>query len=338
MYEKEGGVNICYKVLDINCQKGRHCLYSSLMNIFNFYGYDLKESEIFLLFDGFDIRYYFDKNVIVTTLYDEQMNRITPRITDGTRVVSFSNKEDSVNEILCGINSNNPILLRIPNKFLKYNSAYKNSENFDHHIVIYGYDLEKMNAYIADSYMLTGNGTVSMYCGPTSLSDIYYGINAYVIFDLRNKPVWNRDNVSNVFANQLQIFIEDDSCYNGYYRGFFSVKKYIENLVTLKLSSDVSFENQCLSAIFDLKFGCIYHVLDYMIELIQICGINRDNRSDIIDALKGIKSEWGKFFVYLLKIAYSRRKDKIEEAIEYGLELYEQLRNTYKNLSEYLNV
>lgn len=320
-----------HKVSGFNTHLGKHCLFSSLANIMNHLRYNLKEAEVFLLFNGFDIRYYVQKNIIVTTLYEEQLKSIQSIVTGTTRNVSDIGRRLAVREVEESINHNIPVLLRIANQYLKYDEVYQESEAYIHHIILYGYDHDDNMVSIADTYKLTASGTASQYNGNAALEDIYYGMSSFLALQKNPGFVYDKEYFVNLFQKEFKEFLDGSLPQEGYYKGHCVVRQYIENLRLLHDLDDPTFEEKCLHAIFDLKFGCIYHMIDYLMELIQEV-LPVQNKDNLINELASLKDEWGDFFILLCKVGYSRRRSKLNGTIEIGVALYEKSSRLYHRI------
>lgn len=308
---------------EVNIISGKHCYYSSIFNILAYHGFEISEAEIFVLFGGFIIRYDCNKGTLNLTMYDEMPFEYAKKITSGVRYIKDPDKSKEFEEIFNAIDNNQLVLVTIQNKFLSYNRVYQESESYLHYIIMYGYDMDAGVAYIADTFMLDHSGKALTYSGTVPLDDIIEGIVAYACFDIKDNNIMPAKGFIDLFLEQFKTFL-----YNGsgpdIYIGNQAIRKYIENIFPSGEMDVKNFEKSCLNAIYNLKFGVLLHLLEYLIGILEKYGRLNDEAEELLIRLKSLKADWHSYFIHLLKVAYSGKKGKANETIRLGLDIFDK--------------
>lgn len=312
-------------ITELNISQGKHCYYSSIANIMEYNGVDLSEAEIFVLFEGFIMRYYCDVGRLDLTVHNDMSIDFISKISSGINYIEERNKGKDLEEIYQAISKDNLVLLAIQNKYLNYNRVYQESEGYLHYVLMYGYDTDMSQVYIADTFMLDHSGTAMTYSGTVPMENIENGIGAYACFEIKDKNLISKEAFIDIFLKKFEIFLthKADESDNNIYLGNYAIRKYIENIFPTGEMDDALFEKSCLDAIYNLKFGVILHLLEYLIGIIQKYHFMWSEPEDLISGLKVLKMDWHKYFIYLLKVAYSGRRDKISETIKYGIDTFD---------------
>jgi len=309
----------------VNFKQGKHCYYSSIANVMAHSGVDLSEAEIFVLFGGFIMRYYCDAGKLDLTVNNEMPTDFIDKISSGIRYINEEGKNRDLEEIYEAISKDNLVLLAIQNKFLSYNKVYRESESYLHYILMYGYDKNTNQAHIADTFMLDHSGSASIYSGTMPLDNIKKGIGAFACFNIEDKNIISKEDFIDIFIKRFRTFLThklDESDQN-IYLGNQAIRKYIENIFPAGDMDNALFEKSCLDAIYNLKFGVMLHLLEYLISILKKYHFMWNKYEDLISGLKVLKSDWHKYFIYLLKVAYSCRRDKISQTIKHGIDIFE---------------
>lgn len=170
---------------DFPVTTGKICLISALADILNFYGYGIRESELFGLCEG-NLFYfgglkgrkqeelenaYLLRELNMGGMKYEIMQMVSVlQNTLGLEVEGFEldNIADVKELVKHYIDRGIPILALVLRYYLEYSVGYM-QDNFSHTVTVYGYDLEKENVYITDTFVATK--PPSNYKGQLSISN-----------------------------------------------------------------------------------------------------------------------------------------------------------------------
>ncbi|SCY70985.1 BtrH N-terminal domain-containing protein [Alkaliphilus peptidifermentans] len=317
--------HIKHIIPQVKITKGVHCYYSSIFNIMDYNGIDLSEAELFMILGGFTIRYFSNFRRLDTTVHEEITTDFAKKLSTSINFIDGQDKSKAFEEIYESISNNNLVLLAIQNKYLDYNRVYQESEDYLHYILMYGYDIEAGLAYIADTFMLDHSGNALTYSGTMALDNIEKGIGAYACFNLRGKKLITKEDFFDQFITRFETFLkhQSDETDKSIYLGNQAIGKYIENIFPTEAMDKETFEKSCLDAIYNLKFGVMLHLMEYLIHILKKYSSMWNESEDLIYELRLLKLDWHKYFIYLLKVAYSGRREKAAETIKMGLEIFQ---------------
>jgi len=306
--------------------KGTHCYYACIYNMLKHNNIHLTEAEVFVLSGGFMMRYYDKTKKLDTTVHDKVSMDFAKRFSAGIHFIQDDIRDRAIEEIYESISKNNLVLLAVRNKYLDYNQVYQESEDYLHYIIMYGYDMEAGLAYIADTFMLDHAGEAQTYIGPAALHNIEMGLGAYACFHTENKNIISDDEVFSLFVASFKDFltIQFYPSDKDIILGNQAIYKYIENIFCDNKLTGESFEKACINAIYNLKFGVLFHMLEYLMQIITKYHFRWREYKSLLHELIAIKAKWHKYFIYLLKVAYSGKEERAKEAVMEGLDIFDK--------------
>jgi len=150
-------------------QGGKHCITTSLKQIFDFYGYPLSEEMLFGIGEGLDFTYI---NLAATPMVSGRAKVIEFEETLSKRLgISIQVRQSKdCNNILSKtkqlIDSDNPVLAYVDMPYMDYLGMDEDSHFGGHSVVLFGYDDEKACFYVSDrdhseNPIRTPNGSIS---------------------------------------------------------------------------------------------------------------------------------------------------------------------------------
>lgn len=132
---------------------GKHCITTSLKQIFSFYGYPLSEEMIFGLGEGLDFTYI---NLASSPMVSGRSRildfekTLSTRLGVTIRIKQSKNYDRAFITARRMIGSNQPVLIYVDMPYLDYLGLDDNSHFGGHSVVLFGYDDEKEVFYISD--------------------------------------------------------------------------------------------------------------------------------------------------------------------------------------------
>lgn len=138
---------------DFKPQGGKHCITSSLKQIFNYYGYPLSEEMMFGLASGLSFIYINQSSspmVNGRTKIFEFEKKLAERLNITIKCKTDKNYKKVFDTTKHMIDSNHPVLIYVDMPFLKYLQMDSNSHFGGHAVVLFGYDDRSKSFWLSD--------------------------------------------------------------------------------------------------------------------------------------------------------------------------------------------
>lgn len=132
---------------------GKHCITTSLKQVFKFYGYPLSEEMLFGIGEGLDFTYINLENspmVSGRSKIIEFEKTIATRLGVKIKVRKDKDYDKVFNAAKKMIDGNHPVLVYVDMPFLDYLRLDGNSHFGGHSVVLFGYDDEQGHYYVSD--------------------------------------------------------------------------------------------------------------------------------------------------------------------------------------------
>ncbi|GAA0070074.1 BtrH N-terminal domain-containing protein [Clostridium sardiniense] len=132
---------------------GKHCITSSLRQVFEYYSYQITEEMIFGLGSGLSFCYInLEKSPIISgrTKPFEFENKLGERLNIKMKCKSSGKYKSAFNKTIKMINEDKPVLIYADMPYLDYLNLDEDNHFGGHAVVIFGYDNEKEKFYISD--------------------------------------------------------------------------------------------------------------------------------------------------------------------------------------------
>lgn len=328
---------------------GKICFMSALADILRFYGYGLRESELFGLCEG--NLFYFgglkgrtQEELEETNLIRElkmggmkyeimQMVRVLQNVL-GLNVEGFVvNEKIDVKEIIKHYTDRNiPLIALVLRYYLDYSVGYQ-KDNFSHTVSVYGYDFEQDHVYVTDTFVATK--PVSNYKGHMSMTNFEKALDlSRAVFEMVTKerllaiypkkvctfdtiPISElNQSLINIAHNNLQGKMLQDDVYSGIH----ALRKFISEFCEWQESYQPVLFRQLLRTLHDVitNYGGPFVTNELLSEYISTIYI-RENRliyRDLAEMLSEIRRLWLIVGNMCFKASLGRLDDVCERIVE----------------------
>lgn len=142
------------KIIDsFKTSGGKHCITSSLRQVFEYYNYMITEEMIFGIASGLDFVYInLEKSPMISGRTKPFVfeRKLSERLNMEIKCKSSSNYNNVFDKTIKIINDNKPVVVYVDMFYLKYLNLEEDSHFGGHAIVIFGYDDKENKFYISD--------------------------------------------------------------------------------------------------------------------------------------------------------------------------------------------
>lgn len=269
----------------------------------------ISEEEIYFLCKGFQSTFYWDPtfyrkphHLLNYTAYTTQLKNLEQAI-GGLIFEIEEHPKDHLDEffpfIEKSLSKNEPVLLLVEPKILEYQTVQITLQHNYHCVLLYGLDLYKKIAYIADSYVLDMAGEINIHTELLSLELLKEATVGYATASIQKKdfkPSKARYDLSHIICDKsLFLSLTDMVETVKYLKEYIRYHKSYERLDLYKLIY-----------LLKARLLCLY---DYLYAYAS-------RNIGKLDEIVKIKKQWITFFMELLLIYESGLKlDYIERSI-----------------------
>ncbi len=268
-------------IKDFKVSTGKICLISAITDILNYYEYNLKEEDLFGLCEG--QLFYFggldekseDELKDVHLLRELKMGGMKYDIMKMFELIQnilnveivgyeYQNSNHLQSIIKEYVDKNIPLIAFASRYYLEYFDNCS-KDKFSHTIAVYGYDFEKDQVYVTDTYVATK--PVSTYKGPLSLNNFIKALDlSEVVFEMPTKKsliaVYPKDkNIMTDLPFQIRINslvniaknnLSGSVIQHKIYTGIDGMRKFVQEFKTWKHQYSVNLLKQLLKTVHNL--------------------------------------------------------------------------------------
>ncbi|QUI21843.1 hypothetical protein HZI73_05815 [Vallitalea pronyensis] len=311
-------------------QTGYNCLFSNLCDLSKFYGCALKEYEIFFLANGLFCYYVNEKdrqtkeihkNIIINDYqsivknYAKEIN-VQVIVKENTKALTYL---IGLKEAIC---KDNPVIILINSKCLTYQTppAYLTEVDAMHAVIVYGFDDEKKEIYLYDSYVYDQmQNPIPYYTVKLSYNVFLENVYLYSRFDFSHYKKLDKTYKANRVLSRLHCFIKDNS-HKGLTKGIEAFRNCIMDIKLLKgiNREEAKKEFNELFYLFKVQFSFVNH---YILEYMHDSDMEDTLKKMIINRIKILIKDWDKYLMKMLVGSYMDNNRVIDRIIESGLQL-----------------
>ncbi len=304
-------------VNDFTIQSGHHCLFSGLRHLLirerPELDMEVAEADIYFQSDGMNLAY----NGNLSTMWLASQETILQQFAACYGLcVQFTFEVgaavlDIFREIL---QENRVILIFMRSPYLDYHAVFRDGEERNHILLLFGIDEINQVVQVADTSFLDGSGQTLSYTGPLSLSQLLAGVWGYTWFEVNpfQKPALNADERYHRAIASIKRFNRRHHLPEGCYQGLEAYRAYVADWSRLIDMKPAEFTDTCKNMYYCLRIGGIMHQLDYFEQFI---GKHRDRVGDsegMLLQLHNNRNEWKKSLYQLYKIGLSIQPHKLQ--------------------------
>lgn len=324
------------KIKNFHVSPGKSCYFASLTNLFQYYGIDICEAELYILCNGmyfeFDEANFQNNNFSLRICHSAGLYKMLEQFFDCK--ISEIN-EFNQQECVRAIRSKRPPIIFIRSNVLFYHDRYYQLENIEdtHTVIVYGIDSRKNTAYIADSYIVRDDGTIAVYKGKLPLEQITQYTTKMLFFTMKSNIHFEHSMLYQQMTENIDSFLEY-KFENGKHTGNYAIVKcfsYIKNLTMEQhplLNSYLKEVTYFISAHFINKF-------DYIIDFLRDDGMDK---SIAVSELINLKTEWIEFSTILFRASYKKNTARIVDILDRGIDLVCKQERILQNIKKIIGI
>lgn len=319
---------------------GYNCLFSNISDISKFYGYPLKEYEIFFLSNGLSCSYINEeskhmkrihKNIIIND-YETIVKNYTKAVNAKVKVELNTKKLSYVDDLKEAVRHNNPAILLINSKCLTYQTppAHLTEVGAMHAVIVYGVDDEKGDIYIYDSYVYDDmQNPIPFYKFKLSYKTFVENAYMYSLFDFSDSSDISKEEINELILLQMKNFIKESD--NHAPQGIEAFEKCIEDIRLLKnlSNNEAKKEFNEVFYLFKIQLSFVNHYIqDWLID----SDINASLKQNAMDSINLLIADWNKYLMKMLIGSYMRNNKVIDRIIDSGLHLVKKQRRVINEI------
>ncbi|HEX2947341.1 MAG TPA: BtrH N-terminal domain-containing protein [Clostridia bacterium] len=314
---------------------GKNCILTSINCITEHSGCGLSETDLFILSNGFNIKYSYDlcsigklSTDVFSDIEKETSIRVNIRRKDYEGI--FPGEMDYI------LATGNLILLLVDTAHLRYSSLYSENANRQHAILLNGISLDEERAHIVDLHLTDYSGNTSIYQGEVPLEEVMAAAYAYVWLDLERWKDFSEMEIWRIARRGFDDFMKGFSG-EEFASGLSAVINFVSDINKLELLDDQALAATCKDINYNIKVKSINCINKFIISFINESSVSRElNCTKLIDSIGWHISEWEKIGLSILRIGISKRKGGLSGIREKGIALLDSQREVYNEFSNYL--
>lgn len=310
---------------------GHNCFLASLGCIIEHYGCRYSEMQLFLISNGFRIRYGNDLNEIGRYTMEglnEFGKRTLIQVTIQRRDIEGFDPEKIVQVL-----ENSMIMLDVDTKHLSYNRLYLENDNRRHLIVLYGIDTIEKSVNIMDLYMLDYMGNITAYCGKIPFDEMTAAAFRYFYFCFDNKKDLSESEILRYACTDFRIFMEGSQDNEGAI-GSLALRNYLRDILKLEALDNDELACTCANINYNIKIRSFNLINKYLICFLdENAAIKRRDNEEMLGRISWHMTEWEKVGLAILRIGISKRKSSLVSVYEKSMQLFDSQMKVYELFS-----
>lgn len=319
-----------------NVKTGKNCVLTAINCITDHYGCDLSETDLFILSNGFNIKYHYDLCSIGRLSADvfsdlENESSIHPNIH--RKDYEGISQEDMFHVLTEG----NLILLLVDTENLRYSRIYSDNANRQHAIILNGFSDDKMYVHIVDPHLTDYSGSASIFDGVIPIEEVMAATYSYIWFDLDSRKDFPKAEIWRIAQRGFDHFMKGSE-EKEYVTGLPAIKSFISDIHKLELLDDKALTAACKDINYNIKVRSINCINKFMINIINESDKDRNDQycTKLKDNVIWHISAWEKLGLSILRIGISKRRGGLSDIRDRGIALLESQRSVYTEFANYL--
>ncbi|MGI6668574.1 MAG: BtrH N-terminal domain-containing protein [Acetivibrionales bacterium] len=314
---------------------GRNCVLTAINYVTSRSGGSLSETDLFILSNGFIIKYYYDLRSIgklnadiFLDLEKETSIRFDFRRRDYEGI--------TVEDMAHALEEGNLVLLLVDTERLRYSRIYSGNENRQHAIILNGLSPDKKHAHIVDPLLLDYSGNASVYAGVVPMEEAMDAAYACAwlepgkIKEIPKTKIWEA--AYKGFDRFLKGSEEKE-----YAQGLAAIKNFLDDFHKLNLLDDNMLAVVCRDINYSIKIRSINLINKFMIDFINENDAGWGQKSAVLtDNIQEHIFDWEKVGLSVLRAGISKRRSAFSHIREKTNTLFKSQLNVYNEFSKYL--
>jgi hypothetical protein len=274
-----------------------HCLLSALTNLIREQGHPINDTDIFCLYNGFDIEYLdYNTGFGIPKLLDNL--RKEGATVEEINLSSLSNLQliQSAKSAKCSV------LLYAKTPLLAYNPFYNKQENINrtHFILLDDIDLKHKEVSVIDPHFVTkhnyvvSNGRFSM-----SIDELEAAVLTSYLINFTQLRSVSKQIIFSKFIENLDKFLHDKYTTENFY-GYKGIMKYFTDLETGDINRQ-KIKTLAYDLHFNISVTTIMYLLKYLKKVLVAYNDDSSEYQSLVNDLKQMSSSWEKIALQVLK-------------------------------------
>lgn len=317
---------------------GKHCVYSTIYNVFKFYKYNLSESDIFFLFNGLGINYH--QNEQLYAGYEHVNINFDRAVKSGIFDIEYSfydDKEKYYKLIEEHLEKGNIVVIDTNTEDLRYDKVFEENINHQHFLIVYGIDRKNKTIDIGDCCLIGSNSEISTFKGRTSLEGIDKGIIGVINITKGENIAFSEEDLYKVVKDDIESYFSSNG-YNeeGYCSGRFAISEYINSLnIAIEEEDEDKFYNLCINIYFTYKMAGLSHIGLYLEDFLTEHKLFNDD--SILEDINKLNTKLNTISLAVMKSGIAFNKRKLSKLIEEYKEMLNVQDDLLKRVIEKIN-
>ncbi|MFZ5351509.1 MAG: BtrH N-terminal domain-containing protein [Bacillota bacterium] len=314
---------------ELKLTAGSNCLYTNISDATKYYCNDLEEYEIFFLSDGLRCSYsrsctgidiQLHRKVVVNN-YDTIVRNYAKEI-NALAMIEYNSKSMTFIEVLTkAIDSDNPIILILNSKCLKYQTPPSHLVDVDamHAIIVHGFDSKNEKIFIYDSYVYDDmQNPIPYYKSELTYETVLENAYASIWFDFGPYKQLSKEYIFNKIIHNLKSFLNMTDDEDGII-GIKAFEQCIKDMELLKSADldEAKTEFNELFYLFKVRFS---FANNYLLRFISDCQyIDSSKKEQLTKAVEALIKDWNNYLMKMLIGSCMGNEKVIDRIISSGL-------------------
>lgn len=316
-------------------KKGISCTLTATYNIVRQKGCNLSEADLFILTDGFNIKYTYDFCSIGKVNFDTLCD-LDKEAFIHAHIYRKDYEGISLEEMANALEAGNLILLLVDTENLRYSRIYAENENRQHAIILNGLSEDKKSAHIVDPHLTDYSGNVSIYEGVIPVEEVMAATYTYAWFNFDRVKEFPKATIWDIALRRFDSFLKGSE-EKEYAQGFAAIKSFVNDIQRLNTLGDKELAAVCKDINYSIKVKSINQINKYMLQIVNESNAGRHQKcAGLADNIQEHILNWDKFGLSVLRAGISKRRGAFPDIHEKGIAILDSQLKVYNKFSQYL--
>lgn len=315
---------------------GNNCLYSALHNVLSYQGLKITEAEAFFAFGGLDLKYHPKEKYfgIADLLKRIEGHSLTPWVC--VDLGKLKEAKEIVPDFFNRLNQKKPIVCIIQVGKLSYlDTPAEMKSPRRHTCVLYGMDVMKDKAYIADAYRVDRLGNITVFMGEIPLSELLSALCGYLTMDMDYQANTDTFTIQSAFTDAVKSFL-NPVVTKDYVTGNQAFLEYIKHLKSYE-EDKKRYQEGCFEAGYLIKVTSIHPYLTYFSEILPgLLEWEESSLSKLQKDLEEVKTLWDDFRVKLIRDGFRDKEKRNKGLLSTSETIMERQKEIFKEILKYM--
>jgi len=316
-------------------KKGINCTLTAIYNIIGQKGRDLSEADLFIMSDGFNIKYTYDFCSIGKVNFDILCD-LERELSIHANIHRKDYEGISLDDMVNALEAGNLILLLVDTENLRYSSFYSENENRQHAIILNGLSEDRKRAHIVDPHITDYSGNTFIYEGEIPVEEVMAATYTFAWFNFDRMKEFPKATIWETALRRFDSFLKGTE-EKEYAEGFAAIKSFVNDIQRLSTLGDKELAAVCKDINYNIKIKSINQINKFILQIINEISAGRSQKCDgLADNIQEHILNWDKFGLSVLRAGISKRRGAFPDIHEKGIALLDSQLKVYNKFSQYL--